>query len=551
MMAENRFNALTLWNLHPFTYMIRPKDFPEACPFSDAELAEWQQFWHKLFRMASDRGIKTYIINWNIFVSPAFARAHNVCSYCKPEGSDHYGPGETNDLIKRYMKQCIRQTLEEYPELTGIGTSLGEQMNSMTPQERQDWIDEVYIETLRKMSRKVGFIHRAPFSIDPQITRESIEASDLNNVLVEIKFNWSHGHSTPNLSIVHGGKVDDTYWNPPPVNYKIAWMIRNEDFFTLRWGDPEFIRRHIRTNSQPWVGGYFIGSECYIPAKEYAHKEGGFRDWTWGFQKQWLFYRLWGRLLYDPDTSDAVFAADLNRRFGFNQGETLLKGWSAASKMPLALASFFSATWDFTLYSEGFLAPTITGGLDDKQSPFISVEEMIDHKTLDPKMYSIKEYVDLLMEQRFADETRITPMDLADMLEQNSRDAQNAIDELKNVKASNEAALKNDLDDIRAWSYLNVYFADKLRAAVAVEVYRRNHAEQQHNKAVELLTACLDHWDGLITVTQDRYRPVPLMHLDNKPFSWSLYRDEVKRDLEILQADDSAESETKDANQQN
>src|ERR1035441_3896369 len=30
MMAENRFNTLTLWNLHPFTFMIRPKNFPEA-----------------------------------------------------------------------------------------------------------------------------------------------------------------------------------------------------------------------------------------------------------------------------------------------------------------------------------------------------------------------------------------------------------------------------------------------------------------------------------------------------------------------------------------
>lgn len=39
MMAENRFNVLSLWNLHPFTYMIRPKDHPRACPFSDAELA--------------------------------------------------------------------------------------------------------------------------------------------------------------------------------------------------------------------------------------------------------------------------------------------------------------------------------------------------------------------------------------------------------------------------------------------------------------------------------------------------------------------------------
>jgi len=61
MMAENRFNVLSLWNLHPFTYMIRPENFPEACPFSDKELAQWQRFWRQLFRMAKERGIETYI----------------------------------------------------------------------------------------------------------------------------------------------------------------------------------------------------------------------------------------------------------------------------------------------------------------------------------------------------------------------------------------------------------------------------------------------------------------------------------------------------------
>jgi hypothetical protein len=30
MMADNRFNTLTLWNLHPFPYMIRARNFERA-----------------------------------------------------------------------------------------------------------------------------------------------------------------------------------------------------------------------------------------------------------------------------------------------------------------------------------------------------------------------------------------------------------------------------------------------------------------------------------------------------------------------------------------
>ncbi|MDX9810984.1 MAG: glycoside hydrolase family 20 zincin-like fold domain-containing protein, partial [Bacteroidales bacterium] len=42
MMVENRFNSLSIFNLHPFVYMISPENFPEASPFSSAEMEEWK-----------------------------------------------------------------------------------------------------------------------------------------------------------------------------------------------------------------------------------------------------------------------------------------------------------------------------------------------------------------------------------------------------------------------------------------------------------------------------------------------------------------------------
>ena len=53
MMAENRLNVLSLWNKHPFPYMIQATNFPKATPFNEQEMDEWQVFWKALFRMAS------------------------------------------------------------------------------------------------------------------------------------------------------------------------------------------------------------------------------------------------------------------------------------------------------------------------------------------------------------------------------------------------------------------------------------------------------------------------------------------------------------------
>jgi hypothetical protein len=51
----------------------------------------------------------------------------------------------------------------------------------------------------------------------------------------------------------------DTYFTPPPANYKVKWTARNEDFVALRWGVPDFVREHVaRNGSQSYVGGNFF-----------------------------------------------------------------------------------------------------------------------------------------------------------------------------------------------------------------------------------------------------------------------------------------------------
>ncbi len=183
----------------------------------------------------------------------------------------------------------------------------------MSPQQRQNWFKETIIEGMRLADRKSKLIHRVPLSANlgvggstsidtEQITRKAMEELDFleGPILAEIKFNWSHAHSSPKLIKVHGGKLNDTYFKPAPKNYKIAWMARNEDFFCLRWGVPNFIREHIATNTQSYVGGYFVGSEGYIPAKDYFTNIEVPVDWQYAFQRQWLFYKLWPSFFAKP-----------------------------------------------------------------------------------------------------------------------------------------------------------------------------------------------------------------------------------------------------------
>lgn len=538
MMVENRLNVLSLWNNHPFPYMIISENYPEASPFDKEEMDEWKTFWKTLFSMAKLRGVQTFIVNWNIVVSPEFAKAYNVNEY-----------NDLSDVVKQYTKESVTQVINEYEDLTGIGVTLADWMGNfgieeMTPQKREDWIEETFVAGMKAADRPVKFIHRSVLAGDPIAMRELIDRADLEETaLVEIKFNWSHGHSTPKLAITHdfhSGEVDERFWNPLPSNYRIQWMIRNEDFFILRWGQPDFIRAHIKENSKDFVNGYFIGSEGYIPAMDYSHKPSPIKTWQYAFEKQWMFYKSWGRLLYQPDTPDSYFVDQFELRYGKGKGEPLLEAYKLASNMPLRLASFYKSTWDYTLYSEGFIEaePSSQTEWFDRSSPFISIDQLINHETLDPDMISIVDYCSKKMNKEDVDTNQITPLALAELSEIESKQALELINPLYEHTTAFTGALVSELDDIATWSYLGIYFADKLRAGVALQDFRNTGNVEKKKEAIELLENCLNHWDQVIKYTKDRYYPTPHVSTERygeefKAFSWELLRPQVEGDIQI------------------
>jgi hypothetical protein len=538
MMVENRLNVLSLWNNHPFPFLIKSENFPKANNFSDAEMLEWQSFWKALFRMAKLRGIQTFIINWNIVVSPEFAEAYGVKEY-----------NDLSDVVKQYTKESVTQLINEYEDLTGIGVTLADWMGNfggqeMNPQTREDWIEDTFVAGMKAAKRPVKFIHRSVLAGDPIAMRNLIDQADLPDpALVEIKFNWSHGHSTPKLSITHdyhSGELDERFWNPLPENYRIQWMVRNEDFFILRWGQPDFIRNHLKENTQPFVNGYFIGSEGYIPAMDYSHVVSPVKTWQYAFEKQWMFYKTWGRLLYNPNTSDSFFAEQLESRYGKGKGLALLDAYKLSSNMPLRLASFYRSTWDYTLYSEGFIEaePSTRSKWFDRSSPFISIDELIHHETLDANLVSIIDYVTWKKEGKALQSNQVSPLSLADQSDADSREALSLIQPLYEQTNAYSGALISELDDISTWSYLGLYFADKIRAGVALSEFRLTGNSQKKNEAIALLEKCLVHWDKVIQYTKDRYLPTPHVSTQRygeeyKDFSWEQFRPQVVRDIEL------------------
>jgi hypothetical protein len=535
MMAENRFNVLSLWSLHPFHYMVVPKSFPEAQTFTHAEIADFRKLWTELFRMAKERGIETYLVNWNTFVSPAFAKAHNLPH---SENWSYFGTGSKEKIVEDYMRENVTQVIDEYPDLTGLGITLGENMGGLTPDERRDWLEKTFYAGMAAAKRPVKFLYRAPLSANigsggstsvenDHKSRAQIEAQTNNisgPVYVDFKYNWSHGHSSPDLFIVHGGKLSDAYWNPPPKAHKVVWTVRNEDFLVLRWGQPDFVREFEKNNRADYIGGVIIGSETYIPARDFITSENVNKPWHYAFERQWLFYSVWGHLLYDSALPDSRFAGILNARFGAGLGDDLLMAWKLASQMPLRFASFHQGTWDGALYSEGFCTW-------DTVRKLIDINSFISHPVLDHKRYlNIADYVK--GSGKFESHI-ITPPQLADQLDSDCAEALKLVSRIR-TRSKISSELECELTDIEAWCAYGNYFAAKIRAGVALAIARAKSDGVEQQKAVALLEKALDDWQRLSKLgSKFNHLPIPAIA---GTFSWDALTPAVQKDIELARA---------------
>jgi hypothetical protein len=258
-------------------------------------------------------------------------------------------------------------------------------------------------------------------------------------------------------------------------------------------------------------------------------------NWKYAFERQWLFYKIWGRLLYNPETTDDLFKAEFIQRYGKDAG-VLFEASTLAGTTPLRLASSFDFTWDFSLYSEGFMALN----RDKKRVEYISVDWQIKQPPIDPDYVSVLDYVNTITSGKAFEKSKITPPVLASMLES---DCHKALVLLKNFKADTPT-LQQELADIKVWANLGLYFAEKLKGAVALQTYRVKGGEESKQLAIKHLEKALLYWDVVVSITRPLYNDMPLVHFseqdgkhwkenDHLRFHWELLRPEVVKDIDI------------------
>lgn len=521
MAARNRYNSISFWSAHPYDRMVRIPKYPEATSLPAEELDRNIRFFQKLFRMARERGIDPYLITWNIHNSPAFAQAHNL-----PRSNID------NDLVRDYQRECIKSLLATYPDLVGLGTTQGEQMEVIPEAERAAWIADVYFRAIRESGRReVPFVLRY-WGGTPAATEQAAAAYDRGPMYLDIKYNGEHMYSSTRYH------VEDPAWLGQPRSYKLLWHLRNDDLYILRWGNPAWASELIRNLAKTDTVGFTEGSEIDVPGIDRIHTAEArtHLDWKYKFEKMWFRFALWGRLGYNPELSEDTWKGHFRRRLGV-AGEAMYRSTVAAGQIAPTITSFHWNYMNGDWYPEGSIGSWNTAYEQPRinyrrNEMFHFLPTYIFSTTIDSSLEDIPSYVARVLANAPALPGAKSPLDVASELESAGRAALAAAGIPDPGGSSSKEFICAQLDN-ETYGRLGLYYAEKLRAAVALATFLFSGDASRQDQAVAHLRSALSEWKALVAVTKAHYLPHEVWLFG--PFHWEMYTRDVEKDIQIAQ----------------
>lgn len=431
--------------------------------------------------------------------------------------------GLTEDTHAEYCRNAIKTLLQACPAISGI-TFRAHYESGIPDGSTSFW--ETVFQGVAECGRRVeidlhakGITYQQigmalntemPVRVAPKLTSEHMGLPAHQAAMREIE-RVPFNKTNPRNSLARYGYSDFLSNDRQYGVYHRIWPGLQK---ILLWGDPALAAGYGRYAgfceslgievSEPlsFKGrqGSGFSPERRIYVDDSLIPEGG--NW----QKYLYTYRIWGRYLYNPDTDPESYRRYLRTEFGAAAGhlETALAKTSRI--IPLVTSAHLPAVSAMTYWPEMYTNMPITQcGLQHPYGDTPSPKVFGLVSPLDPVMFSpVNEFVDDLIAGR--PHERYSPVDVAHWLEEF---AQVSIEELSLAKQTisdpSDPSFRRMLIDVSLQNGLGMFFAHKLRAAVAFTLYEENGDLDCLRDAVYFYRAPRTAWTGIIKQTENVY----------------------------------------------
>ena len=536
-LTMHRYNLLTLWSADPFSIMSFPPAYAHAADISPEEQRRLVDLWTFVFRHARERGIKVWIITWNIRITRRAALSLGLPEHLGDPGHEYrflidrftgsgslaersYAILQHQQVVKAYYRELIKTLLMTYPDLEGLGTNPAEAMTGAVA-ERMDWVREVYLEAVQASGRDISLLIRTNMGT-AKAALEQVLNDHTGPTYIDFKYSNAHMYSHAHPQFERMWSV----WNDADLgSTKIIYTLRNDDAHTFRFGDPQFIRDYLRGMMQTGrpIAGYMWGSDGYVWGRDFQHIAHRHGPQMMDYQRNWYQFALLGRLGYDLDLSDADCIAMLDHCYGKGQGQSFFAGFQAAARILCAVNRLFWINYDYEWHAESLLS-------------IYGFKNIVDFVWCNPMPgVDVLRIADFIPGQEY-DSAIETPADIIDEIEEQAAVLLQAIGELQSSLTSGmqKSVQGCALADLQAWYRLGSYYALKFKAAIAIHGYIRSGDERMKADAIDLLEAACPVWDALHTIWSSHYLPY-MMTRSKQLFSYGAYREEVQNDAKIVE----------------
>ncbi len=314
---------------------------------------------------------------------------------------------------------------------------------------------------------------------------------------------------------------------------------------TLLWGDPLFAAGYGRALSFAGTSGCELFEPLSFKGREGSGQPGtrdGYADPALrapggDFEKFRYTYQLWGRMLYNPDSSPETWQRALRQDYGRAAPAVEIALGHAGRILPLLTSAHLPSASNNSFWPEMYTNMPIVDGV--KPGPYSDSPAPRRFGTvspLDPQLFSrIEDYADELLHDRVS--AKYHPIEVAGWLEDFAVIAAEQLTAAQaKAVAPEAAAFRRMAIDVQVQAGLGLFFAHKLRAGVLYALYLRTGSAAALDQAVASYRSAREAWAGISRTTTGVY--VSDVSYGDGPFKrghWSDRLAAIDEDLAAMQ----------------
>ncbi|MBV9266234.1 MAG: hypothetical protein JO061_08715 [Acidobacteriaceae bacterium] len=236
-----------------------------------------------------------------------------------------------------------------------------------------------------------------------------------------------------------------------------------------------------------------------VPGRRSGYADEGLEPrWDWEKYADW--YRVWGRLIYNPDAGADVDGRGLAKD---THARTLEEALACASRiLPIVTTAYLpsaacDAYWPEIYWNQPIAAEPKTIAYGDTASPKV----FHNASPLDPQLFSSMNEAaeELLSDQRGG---KVSPIQVSVWLEDLAETATRKLEQTGELQS---ASSRRAAIDVRIQTALGRFFAAKFRAGVLYAIHEKKGSRRALEEAVRQYRMARSHWATAVSASGGVY----------------------------------------------